>query len=86
MQEADGSSVLDNSMILYGCAISDGNSHAHNDLPIVLAGGGRGTLTPGRHVEVGKDVPMTNLFLSMLDRLGVEAERIGDSTGRLKDL
>ena len=86
MQEADGSSVLDNSMILYGCAISDGNSHAHNDLPIVLAGGGRGTLTPGRHVEVGKDVPMTNLFLSMLDRLGVEAERIGDSTGRLKNL
>ncbi|MCG8449689.1 MAG: DUF1552 domain-containing protein [Pirellulales bacterium] len=86
MKEADGTSVLDNSMVLYGCAISDGNSHAHNDLPIVLAGGGRGTLNPGRHVQVGRDVPMTNLFLSLLDRLGVGAERIGDSTGRLRDV
>ena len=70
-------------MIVYGCAISDGHSHAHNDLPILLAGGGRGSLTPGRHVKVGEDVPMTNLYLSLLDRLGGEADRLGDSTGRL---
>ncbi|MCH2114952.1 MAG: DUF1552 domain-containing protein [Pirellulales bacterium] len=82
-KEPGGSSVLDNSMIVYGCAISDGHSHAHNDLPILLAGGGRGSLTPGRHVKVGEDVPMTNLYLSLLDRLGVEADRLGDSTGRL---
>ena len=86
MKEVDGSSVLDNSMIVYGCAISDGNSHSHNDLPIVLAGGGGGTLNPGRHVELGETVPMTNLFVSMLDRLGVEAEQVGDSTGRVSDI
>jgi len=86
MEEADGSSVLDHSMIVYGCAISDGHAHTHNDLPIVLAGGGGGTLSPGRHVDVGDDVPMTNLYLSLLDRLGVQAERLGDSTGRLTDV
>ena len=86
MKEVDGSSVLDNSMIVYGCAISDGNSHSHNDLPIVLAGGGSGTLNPGRHVVLGDKVPMTNLFVSMLDRLGVEADRVGDSTGRVSDI
>ena len=55
-------------------------------LPIVLAGGGGGTLNPGRHVDLGRDVPMTNLYLSMLDRMGVELDRFGDSTGRVTDL
>ena len=73
-------------MIVYGCAISDGNRHNHDDLPIVVAGGGGGTLTPGRHVDFGSDVPMTNLYLSMLDRMGVELDRFGDSTGRVSDL
>ena len=52
MKEADGTSVLDNSMIVYGCAIGDGNRHNHDDLPVVLAGGGGGTLRPGRHLKV----------------------------------
>ncbi len=86
IREADGSTLLDNSMIVYGCAISDGNRHAHLDLPIVLAGGGGGSLTPGRHVDLGREVPMTNLYLAMLDRLGIQAERFGDSTGRLADI
>jgi len=86
LKDPDGSSVLDNSMLVYGCAISDGNKHDHDDLPIVVAGGGGGTLTPGRHVDFGSDVPMSNLYLSMLDRLGVKLERFGDSTGRVKDL
>ena len=86
LKDPDGSSVLDNSMIVYGCAIGDGDRHNHNDLPIVIAGGGGGTLTPGRHIDFGQDVPMTNLYLSMLDRMGIPMERFGDSTGRVKDL
>lgn len=85
-KDADGSSVLDNSMIVYGCGISDGDRHDHDDLPIVLAGGGGGTLTPGRHVDFKRDVPMTNLYLAMLDRMGVQLDRFGDSTGRVTDV
>ena len=84
MQEADGSSVLDNSMILYGCAISDGNRHSHHDLPIVLAGGGGRALSAGRHVQIDQELPMPNLLLSLLDRMGVHADRLGDSTGRFE--
>jgi hypothetical protein len=73
-------------MIVYGGAIGDGNRHNHDDLPILLAGQGGGTLHPGRHVRLDKEIPMTNLYLSMLDRLGVPAERIGDSTGKLDQI
>jgi hypothetical protein len=86
MQDADGTSVLANSMILYGSAIGDGNAHNHDELPVVLAGGGGGTLTPGRHVKLPQPTPMTNLYMAMLDRLGVAAERVGDSTGALTDV
>jgi hypothetical protein len=86
MKEADGTSVLDNAMIVYGCAIGDGNRHNHDDLPVVLAGGGGGALRPGRHLKIKRDTPMTNLFVSLLDRLGVKAERVGDSTGKLDDV
>ena len=86
MKEADGSSVLDNSMIVYGCAIGDGNRHNHDELPVVLAGGGGGSLRPGRHTVVKSGTPMTNLYATMLDRLGVKAERVGDSTGRLEGI
>lgn len=84
MKEADGSSVLDNAMIVYGCAIGDGNKHNHDDLPVVLAGGGGGALTPGRHLVVKSDTPMTNLFVSLLGKMGVKAESVGDSTGVLE--
>jgi hypothetical protein len=76
-------SVLDNSMIVVGSAIADGNAHAHHDLPVLLCGGGGGTLKPGRHVRYDKETPMTNLYLSMLDRMGAKADRVGDSTGKL---
>ncbi len=85
-KESDGSSLLDNSMIVYGSAIEDGNSHAHNNLPVLLAGRGGGTIAPGRHIRFDKNTPMANLFLSMMDRMGVQAERFGDSTGRLTQL
>lgn len=85
-EDADGHSVLHNSMIVYGCGIADGNRHTHENLPVILAGAGGGTLETGRYVQVPPQ-PMTNLFLSMLDRLGVEGvQRFGDSTGRLKGI
>jgi hypothetical protein len=82
MKEGTGT-VLDNSLILYGSGIGDGNRHNHDDLPVLLAGGGAGTLQPGRHLKLERKVPMTNLYLSLLDRMGVKAEKLGDSTGKL---
>ena len=82
-KDADGTSVLHNSMIVYGCGNSDGNRHTHHNLPIVLAGQGGGALASGQFRTV-EPVPMCNLFLTMLDRMGVPpVERFGDSTGRL---
>jgi len=82
-KDVDGHSVLHNSMIVYGCGNSDGNRHTHENLPLVLAGAGGGTLTTGRYARMGGQ-PATNLFLSMADRMGAtDLERLGDSTGRL---
>jgi hypothetical protein len=81
-----GGSLLDNCLIVYGSGISDGNRHNHDDLPIALFGRGGGTLKPGRHLRYRKDTPLTNLYLSLLDRVGVTVEQFGDSTGRLDGL
>jgi hypothetical protein len=83
--DGDGN-LLDHSLILYGSSISDGNAHTHHDLPIVLAGGGAGQVKGGRHVKYPKDTPLTNLLLSMLEKAGVTAEKLGDSTGELPRL
>jgi hypothetical protein len=84
--DVDGKSLLDNSMILYGSGNADGNRHTHVNLPIVLAGGGGGTLKTGRYVNHGSQ-PLCNLFLSLADRMGVTGlERFGDSTGRIGDV
>ena len=85
VKEGEGT-LLDNCMIVYGGAIGDGNRHNHDDLPILLAGRGGGALNPGCHVKLGKETPMTNLYLSMLERMGVPAQRVGDSTGKLEDI
>jgi len=83
-KDVDGRSLLQNSMIVYGCGNSDGNRHTHHNLPIVLAGGGGGTLNPGQYQRLGGE-PMSNLFLSLTDRMGVGGvARIGDSSGRVK--
>jgi hypothetical protein len=85
-KDIDGKSLLHNSMIVYGSGNGDGNRHNHDNLPVILAGAGGGTLTPGRFVRHGGR-PMSNLYLSMIDRLGVQGvERFGDSTGRLSDI
>lgn len=83
--EGEGT-LLDNCMIVYGSGISDGNRHNHENLPVLLAGRGGGTLDTGRHVRYEQEVPMCNLFLSMLDRMGVHVDFHGDSTGRLRGL
>jgi hypothetical protein len=85
-KDTDGKTLLHNSMIVYGSGNADANRHTHNNLPIVLAGGGGGTLTPGRYVKHGSK-PLTNLFLSMADRLGLhDLNSFGDSAGRLGDV
>ncbi len=84
-QDGDGS-LLDHSMICYGAGISDSDAHSHNDLPILLLGGGAGQLKGGRHVTFTKDTPLMNLHLTLLDKMGVPVEQIGDSTGRFKEL
>ena len=84
-KEGDGS-LLDNSMIVLGSGLGDGNRHRHEDLPILLAGKGRGTVPTGRHLRVPNKTPLNNLFLSMLHRVGSNAESFGDSTGELKQI
>jgi hypothetical protein len=88
MQEAkDGDgSLLDHSMIVYGSSLSDSNRHLHDNLPVLLMGGGNGKLRPGRHVRYPKPTPMTNLYLTLLDMVGVREEKIGDSTGKVQHL
>lgn len=78
-------SLLDNTMIVYGSGISDGDRHNHDDLPILLAGKAAGTVKPGRHVRYSPQ-PLNNLYLSLFDRLGVPVDSLGDSTGRLPKL
>jgi hypothetical protein len=80
--EGDGT-LLDHSMFLYGASLSNPNLHAHYDLPLAVVGGGAGTLRGGRHLVFRNETPMTNLLLSLLDKVGVPAEKLGDSTGRL---
>ncbi len=81
-----GGTLLDNSLVVYGGGISDGNRHNHDDLPILLAGRGGRKLQTGRHRVFPSKTPMNNLFLSMLDYSGVKVETLGDSTGKLQGL
>lgn len=85
IKEVEGT-LLDNTMLVYGAGISDGDRHNHDDLPLLLCGGGAGKLKTGRHFVFNKNTPMNNLFLSMLDRMGVAIETLGDSTGKLREL
>ncbi len=75
--------LLDQSMLVYGSGIGDGNRHNHDDLPILLAGHGGGTVKGGRHLKFAKDTPLMNLYLAMFDRLGCPTKTFGDSTGVL---
>jgi hypothetical protein len=80
--DGDGT-LLDHSLILYGGSIGNGNAHTHSPLPALLAGGAVGQLKGGRHLQYPAGTPIANLLLSLLDKVGVELDDIGDSTGRL---
>lgn len=83
-EDVDGKSLLHNSMIVYGGCISDGNRHNHDNLPILVAGHGGGAFKPGRHVDFGENVPLSNLYLRMLEEFGVNEKHFGDSTSSLQ--
>jgi len=85
IEEGD-STLLDNSMIVYGAGLGDGNRHTHEDLPTIIMGTGAGTIQPGRRVVYRRETPIANMYLSMMDRMGVRSENFGDSTGRLDRL
>ena len=86
IREGDGT-LLDNSMIVYGSGIGDGNAHNHDNLPILLAGGGGGAnFKLGRHVRYEQGTPLMNLYLAMLGAAGVDVDAVGDSTGVLEGL
>ncbi|MGV3721906.1 MAG: DUF1552 domain-containing protein [Actinomycetota bacterium] len=83
--DGDGT-LLDHSMIVYGSGLGDGNAHTHEDLPVLLAGRGGGAFKPGRHLRCAEGTPITNLYLSLLDRMDVRPETLGDATGKLRHL
>lgn len=85
IKEGNGT-LLDHLILLYGSGIGDGDRHNHNNLPILLVGRGQGTLNTGRHIKYPDGTPLTNLFLSLLDRAGARTNSLGDSTGQLTQL
>ena len=82
--DGDGT-LLDHVIMMYGAGIGECNAHDPRNIPVLLAGGGSGHLKGGRHIRYPKDTPLANLHLTLLDKLGVHIDRIGDSTGRLDD-
>ena len=82
----ENGTVLDHSMVVYGSSLSDSNAHTHDNVPTLLAGGGSGAFKGGRHQRYPDGTPMTNLFLTMFDRLGVQRDQVGDSTGQISHL
>jgi hypothetical protein len=85
IKEGD-SNLLDNSMIVYGAGLSDGNRHTHEDLPTLIAGRGGNYFKPGRRIVFRRETPMCNLFLTMMDRMGLKMEHFGDATRPLEGL
>jgi hypothetical protein len=79
-------SLLDSCMLAYGSGNSDGNRHNHDNLPILLMGKGGGSLKTGRHIKYARETPVNNLWVEMMDRMGVKVDRFGDSKGRLTGL
>ena len=84
--ERNGKTLLDNSMILYGSALKNGNGHTTQNLPILLAGRGGGQLNPGRRIVLPEETPITNLHLTLARNMGIEVERFNTSTGLVTDL
>jgi hypothetical protein len=82
-QDGDGS-LLDHMMVIYGAGMSDSNRHDPNNLPLLLVGGAGGRLKGGRHIKYRDNPPMANLLITLMDKLGLPIEQIGNSTGKLE--
>ncbi len=85
IKEGD-SNILENSMIVYGAGLADGNRHSHEDLPTLIAGRGGKFFKPGRRILYRKETPMSNLFMTMMDRMDTKVDHFGDASGRLNGL
>src|SRR5262249_33775156 len=83
--DGDGS-LLDHVILLYGAGISNSDRHTHGPLPALVAGGGGGTLKGGRHLVYPEHTPLANLQLTLLNKLGMPSEKLGDSTGQFREL
>ena len=86
IREPDGRTLLDNSMIVYGATLGDGNEHDPDDLPALLAGGGGGTIRSGRALDFAEPTDLANLHLSLLQRMGVPADRFGNSATPMHEI
>jgi len=86
IKETNGGSLLDNSLVFWGGTLSDGNTHGKENLPIMLAGRGGGGIKPGRFIAMPRRTPLCNLYLSMFQAMGVQAESFADSTGIIREL
>jgi len=86
IEETQGGTLLDNTFLMYGAGISDGNAHNHDNLPILLAGKGGTNMQTGRHITYTDGTPLDNLYLSILDKMGVPTDHMGDSSGKLQGL
>jgi hypothetical protein len=86
IEESDGTSLLDNTIFTLGAGMGDGTTHQYNDLPLVVAGGGGGTLKLGKHIHCKAGTPLANLWLTQLHALGVERKTYADSTGTLTEI
>jgi hypothetical protein len=82
MPDGDGS-LLDHSLLVYGSPLSDGNMHLYKDLPVLLVAGRSTGIEGDRHLRHAENTPIANLYLTLLDKLGIHRERFGDSTGRV---
>ena len=83
IKEANDTSLLDNTIFTYGSGLGDGATHQYSDLPIIVAGRGGGLIESGRHLVAQPNTPLCNLYVTLLQGVGLEAERFGDSTGTL---
>jgi hypothetical protein len=86
MPDGDKGSMLDNSILMYGSNMSNSNAHDHYPLPLVIVGKGGGTIRGGQHIAAEERTPVSNLLLTILDRIGLHEESLGDSTGRFEEI
>ena len=85
IEEADGSTLLDNSLVTYGSGLGDGSTHQYNDLPIVVAGGGK-HVKAGQHINMPEGTPLANLWLTQAQLMGLEVDEFADSNGVIDSL